>query len=176
MKKRVYIASLAFSGLFALPPVTLAQASVKAAPASVQSAVSQTLKTTRARLRQQMGINPEIQEAPVDTVTLPIYPGALMVVHKHHGINFDDLDQTLPFATFITEADVEQVIRFYREKLPSYSALQNDTATVLVQERVERGHYPQDYLKIPSVSIDSVTLSNDKTGTLIAVMYPWLAE
>ncbi|WNJ94296.1 hypothetical protein RND59_08950 [Vibrio ruber] len=177
MKRRIYTVNLTLLGVLTLSGIVAAQDKPAPAPASQkQTAVSPVLETSRAMLRQMMGINPEMKEAPVSAVALPIYPGSLMVVHKYHGINFDDLDQTLPFATFLTEHPVEQVIRFYREKLQAYTAIRNGTATVLVQEKVEHGHYPQDYLKIPNVSIDSVTLSNDKTGTLIAVMYPRLAE
>ncbi|ASA55328.1 hypothetical protein [Vibrio gazogenes] len=177
MKKRIYTASLTLLGVLSLSGIAAAQDETAPEPTSQkQTAVSPVLETSRAMLRQMMGINPEIKEAPMSAVALPIYPGSLMVVHKYHGINFDDLDQTLPFATFLTESSVEQVLQFYREKLPSYTAIRYETAIVLVQEKVEHGHYPMDYLNIPNVSIDSVTLSNGQTGTLIAVMYPRLAK
>lgn len=173
--KFTHIASLAFCCFFLSTPNVLAappSSNTTTSSTQINNAVPDVLVKSRARLRHLMGINPEMKEAPVEAITLSIYPGSLMVVHKYHGINFDDLDQTLPFATFITTDQVDDVIAFFHKKLPYYKTIKNGTATVFVQEISRQGDkYPESYLKIPNISVDTTTLTNGKTGTLIAEMY-----
>ncbi|WGY46645.1 hypothetical protein [Vibrio sp. ABG19] len=132
---------------------------------------SDTLLQTRQKLLIQMGNSDSDIKQDNDMIGFPIFDGALMVLYKPYGMNFDDT-LTLPYALFITESPIEDVAEFYQQELSYYTAIKSDDNIVLLERYLQNGNYPQDYYRIPHVKIRMQTLNNGEPGTLFSITYP----
>ncbi len=131
---------------------------------------SEILELTKERLLGQMGVRSSMEEDTEASLNFPAYPNSLIVINKPFGMNYDDT-LTLPLATLITEDSVNDVATFYESKLKYYEMFQNGDEIVFVDKFVEGGKWPQDYYRIPSISIHVQKLANGKNGTIFTATY-----
>jgi hypothetical protein len=131
---------------------------------------SEILESTKDQLLRQMGIYPSDEDNSEIALNFPAYPNSLIVINKPFGMNYDDT-LTLPLATLITEDSVNDVATFYKSKLKYYEMFQNGDEIVFVDKFVEGGKWPQDYYRIPSISIHVQKLANGKNGTIFTATY-----
>ena len=130
---------------------------------------SEVLITTKKRLLEQMGIYSSEKEGSESLVNFPVYPDSLMVVNKPYGMNYDDT-LTLPFALFITENSLDEVVAFYKKKLNYYEMFRVGEKIVFAEKFIAGGKYPEDYYRVPNVSIHAKKLSNNKKGTMFSII------
>lgn len=134
---------------------------------------SEILESTKDQLLGQMGIYPSEDENSGISLNFPVYPNSVIVINKPFGMNYDDT-LTLPLATLITEDRVKDVATFYKNKMQYYEMFQNGNEIVFVDKFVQGGKWPQDYYRIPSVSIHVQKLSNGKNGAIFTAVIPQL--
>lgn len=117
-----------------------------------------------------MGIYSLEEDNSADLVNFPIYPGSLMVVNKPYGMNYDDT-LTLPYALFITESSLDEVVGFYQNKLNYYEMLLVGDQISFVDRLIDGGVYPESYYRIPNISIREQIVHDNKKITMLSIMY-----
>ncbi len=113
-------------------------------------------------------------------ITLPIYENSEIIMHITEGGNMewgDKVIKTLPAATFSSSAPIEDIIAFYKTKLPNFKAKQVDEEMFLLMESMPEDFnllkHIDKYSSTPNISISKRKATNSPKGTqaIIEIAY-----
>lgn len=71
----------------------------------------------------------DISQEGEEKVTLPVVPESKLIIHATQGIDKSTSEgtvQSLPLAVFLTLMTPDEVVAWYREKLPDYTVLRSE--------------------------------------------------
>lgn len=101
----------------------------------------------------------DITDEGAEKVTLPVIPQSRLLIHDTSGIDVSTPDgpvQSLPVAVFLTRKSPDEVVAWYRETLPDYTVLSDDSGRhIQILERAgedSRVDSPDTY-RIPNIRI-----------------------
>lgn len=72
-------------------------------------------------------------------ITLPVFPGSKIIAHYQKGMTINENTQTLPVATFSSTKKVQEVVDFYRKKLPKFKLKKDSDQSFILMESIPEG-------------------------------------